>query len=221
MSQAFPQAVTISKTFASEIDTPSERAIETASMFGLDAGIKAELNLIPACSIPVPEGGIVFITGPSGGGKSTILKLLKDKLAQSRAITELKQNELTNFKVIDCFNHLPLDEALTLLGSVGLSDAHLMLRTSRYLSDGEKYRLNFAQTLASISDPHTVIFADEFCSTLDRITAVSVALNVRRWISKTKHTLVVASANDDLLESLKPDVLVFKDLGAKVKVISK
>lgn len=69
-----------------------------------------------------------------------------------------------------------------------------------------------------------VVIADEFGSTLDRITAMTVARNLRRWV--TKHSplpvsFIVATAHDDLLEALEPDVLVWKGLGEAVEVVTR
>jgi ABC-type ATPase with predicted acetyltransferase domain len=54
----------------------------------------------------------------------------------------------------------------------------------------------------------TIILADEFAATLDRLTARIIASNLRRWVSRcTQPTCVlVASSHDDLLEP-HPDPL--------------
>ena len=69
-----------------------------------------------------------------------------------------------------------------------------------------------------------VVIADEFGSTLDRITAKTIARNLRRWL--TKHSpmpmsVVCATTHDDLLEALEPDVLVWKGLGEELEVATR
>ena len=64
-----------------------------------------------------------------------------------------------------------------------------------------------------------VLLADEFCSTLDRLCARAVAYRVRRMASREGVTVLAASAHDDLLEDLAPDVLVIKHEAARVEVL--
>ena len=58
---------------------PSPRVLETAAMFGLGVDDQRTLQLVPPCEIPLPQGAVVFVTGPSGGGKSTILALIGEQ----------------------------------------------------------------------------------------------------------------------------------------------
>jgi ABC-type ATPase with predicted acetyltransferase domain len=53
------------------------------------------------------------------------------------------------------------------------------------------------------------------------MTAKAVARNMSRWINTQgcRHTLVCASTHDDIMESLRPDVLVWKGLGEQVEVV--
>jgi ABC-type ATPase with predicted acetyltransferase domain len=73
---------------------------------------------------------------------------------------------------------------------------------------------------SSSSNPQSaVLLADEFCSTLDRLCARAVAYRVRRMASREGVTVLAASAHDDLLEDLAPDVLVIKHEAARVEVL--
>ena len=72
-------------------------------------------------------------------------------------------------------------------------------------------RLRLAQALAVAErrpEPWSVLLADEFGSTLDRTTASVIAGSVRRWVRRSRVCFVAATAHDDLLEPLDPDVLV-------------
>jgi ABC-type ATPase with predicted acetyltransferase domain len=74
------------------------------------------------------------------------------------------------------------------------------------------------------------IFADEFCSNLDRITAAVIAYNVRKFAkrntvspkgaesSKRKVTFFLASSHEDILADLQPDVLVVKHFTGPAEV---
>jgi len=60
--------------------------------------------------------------------------------------------------------------------------------------------------------------ADEFCSTLDRCCARAVAYRVRRLADAEGLTVLAASAHDDLVDDLAPDVRVHKHEGGRVEV---
>ena len=63
-----------------------------------------------------------------------------------------------------------------------------------------------------------VLVADEFASTLDRLCARAVAYRLRRLADREGVTVLAASAHDDLIEDLAPDVLVVKGAGAEIEV---
>jgi ABC-type hemin transport system ATPase subunit/GNAT superfamily N-acetyltransferase len=216
---------------------PSERALEVAAMFDID--LESESAAPRDCSgepvsrkIRLPQGGVVFLTGPSGAGKTRLLRALADHLRageSSTCVLELAPPGTPARTVIDCLEGLPLARALRLLARAGLAEAPLMVRSPQFLSDGERFRLALAQLFAQVEirlndleeragARSAVLLADEFCSCLDRATARTIARNARRWIAETRHTLVVASAHDDLLESLNPDVLVITSLNGRVEV---
>jgi ABC-type ATPase with predicted acetyltransferase domain len=65
----------------------------------------------------------------------------------------------------------------------------------------------------------SVLVADEFCSTLDRLCARAVAYRVRRMASREGVTVLAASAHEDLLEDLAPDVLVVKHEARQVEIL--
>ena len=82
------------------------------------------------------------------------------------------------------------------------------------------------RAIPSGSDAHAqprrqpvAIFIDEFAATLDRITAHTLAANIRRWSDRTGVTFIIATTHDDLLDALQPDVLIHKPLGAAMEVI--
>jgi ABC-type ATPase with predicted acetyltransferase domain len=67
---------------------------------------------------------------------------------------------------------------------------------------------------------HVVVLADEFGATLDRLTAMVVARNVRKWVRRSgRVTFVAATTHDDLLEPLDPDVLVVQHPGKAAEVV--
>jgi hypothetical protein len=99
-----------------------------------------------------------------------------------------------------------------------LSDVFALLNRPGGLSAGQQYRFRLARALAA---GKPFVFADEFCSELDRITAATVAFNVHRLAKHTHTTLVLASSHDDILLDLAPDVLIVKDFTGPAEVIYK
>ncbi|NOG55443.1 MAG: ATP-binding cassette domain-containing protein [Planctomycetes bacterium] len=121
-----------------------------------------------------------------------------------------------------------LPDAVRTLAVVGLADAFVMLRTPSQLSDGQRYRASLAALIQHINlyrqqqrtrDKPIIAIADEFASTLDRLTASTVARNIRRWVSKQPDVcFVCATTHDDLLEPLDPDLLVHLPLGESIDI---
>ena len=225
---------------------PTERTLQVAAMFGLGVDRTRTLTVVPETDVPLDPGAVVFITGPSGGGKSTLLRLIAQGLAGREGVTVLRLEELPpapELPLVDAVtaNASPeaaevnprLADTLRILSLAGLNDAFVMLRTPGQLSDGQRHRFRFARAMALAERigvgeggrGKVVVLADEFGATLDRTCAKAVAAHARKWVSRSKAsggvTLVVATTHDDLLEPLDPDVLVYKGLGERVEVLLK
>jgi uncharacterized protein len=141
--------VTIEQSFATAV-APSPNVLQTACMFGLGVDAARTLAVVPRTEIPLPPLGVIFITGPSGGGKSTILRLIAEKARESLAdrrriinFDELTLSAIPDRPLVDVFD-LPLEKTTALLARAGLGDAFVMLRRPQQLSDGQRYRLRLA-----------------------------------------------------------------------------
>jgi ABC-type ATPase with predicted acetyltransferase domain len=207
---------TVSKQFVWQ-GPLSERAVRVCRMFGLTVDRLTAGAPNHRCKVRIRPGDIVYLTGPSGAGKSVLLRELQRRVPDEDVI-DLADVELPDDRtVIDCFGD-DLVANLQTLSAVGLADVFSILNRPSHLSDGQKHRFRLAQALVS---GRPFVFADEFCSELDRITAATVAFNVHRFAKRAKLTLVLASGRDDILLDLAPDVLIRKDFTGQAEVIYK
>jgi len=109
-------------------------------------------------------------------------------------------------------------DKLALLSTAGLSDVFCILNEPAGLSDGQKWRFKLAMALASGRE---FVFADEFCSGLDRVTAAVISYNVHKFAKRNRVTFVLASSHEDTLMDLQPDTLIIKELSGPARVIRK
>ncbi|MEM9881707.1 MAG: ATP-binding cassette domain-containing protein [Planctomycetota bacterium] len=206
---------------------PSDRVVEVAAMFGLGADQAERRCIVPPTELTLVPGQLVLVTGASGGGKSTFLRLIRDavRARPDGRVIDFDQIAASggyapDATVVDTVDRgrLPLADALRVLSLAGLNDAFVMLRRPGELSDGQRYRFRLARAMAEVelglaanNAGLTVVLADEFGATLDRTAAAAVARNVRRWVTADRPVaFVAATTHDDILEPLCPDVLIEK-----------
>ena len=206
----------ISKSFQWDGQITSKVA-SVCRMFGvtIDRLKKNYINF--RCRIDINDGDIVYITGPSGAGKSVLLGELEKSIRPTERVN-LSQIKLPKDKtLIDCIEGDFL-HCLKMLSYAGLNDVFCILNQPSNLSEGQKYRFRLAMALAS---EKKYIFADEFCSNLDRITAAVISNKIHRFAKRNGVTFILAASHDDMLLDLEPDVIVAKELSGKTRVIYK
>lgn len=194
------EPITIRYTFR-----PRQRSLITgqvADLFGLSAeepphviGDNVQLGIRP--------GDLVLFTGPSGSGKSSLLRAAGQQLQAVDAASIA----LPDRPLVDCLNG-PVETRLDRLAACGLSEARLLLRTPDELSDGQRYRFRLAYSLDKVGPQGGFLAADEFCAQLDRTLAKVLAFNVRKLCTRAGVGFLLATTHDDLLEDLNPDVWV-------------
>jgi ABC-type ATPase with predicted acetyltransferase domain len=193
----------------------TEKVAAVMRMFGLDLSRLKEQMPVVKCKVELRKGDICYITGASGAGKSTMFRELYNATDDNEKI-ELADIELPeDITLVDCING-DLLETLRILSKAGLNDVFCMLNQPGKLSDGQKYRFRLAKALAS---GKKIIFADEFCSNLDRITAAVIAYNIREFANRHQVSFILASSHDDILADLLPDVMVINYLSGQTRVI--
>lgn len=174
--------------------------------------------------MPLHEGSIILITGPSGGGKTSILNALQEALRDQdwEWAWHCTAWAKTAIPIVDQLDP-QLDRTISRLAALGLGDAWTLLRPPTELSDGQAYRFTIAKTCQYAEDLGVpcVILADEFCSTLDRPTAAAICQTIAREVARSRHTWIVATAHDDIINDLDPQILVHVPLGPTVEVLQR
>ncbi len=205
---------------------PTPNVCRVAAMFGLGVDQRREIDIVPPTALRLTGGQVLFITGASGGGKTTMLRLIAEQAQHDDAV------ELIDFGAIACNGEQALvdsfgdsiENAVRWLSLAGLNDAFVMLRKPAELSDGQRYRLRLAHAMAAADrctgDRLTVVLADEFGATLDRLAAAVISRNVGKWVRRNESLcFIAATTHDDLLEPLEPDVLIVQHPGEGIEVI--
>lgn len=208
-------------------NTITKRTKIIKEVFGLDSE-NAPSTVFRNISFSIEPGDIVLITGASGSGKSTLIRLfttrksiLKRDLWINGKISgiNLKSIGILNKKYD---NSLPLIEqlkqkgdikdAIEILNSVGLSEAHLYTKRPDQISDGQRYRF----AVSKICDSGKPIWvADEFVSSLNSEMAAIVSKGLRKLAVEFGATLILAAPHiQGFIGSLLPNKLIKLRWGA-------
>ncbi|MFB3891108.1 MAG: ATP-binding cassette domain-containing protein [Phycisphaerae bacterium] len=134
-----------------------------------------------------------------------------------------------------------LDRRLEVLSRCGLADAAVLVTPAKFLSGGELFRLAMAEALhrARRAGRAVIIVVDEFCSSLDSLTAANLCRQLRRLVSAWRLkpptaiirdwgplptgspglAMLLATPRVELLDALAPDQVIVKPLGGPPKIV--
>ena len=157
---------------------------EIAQMFCLN---NKEFTLIKGVLTYKHEKDFVLVYGISGSGKSLCLREISE--AEGVPIVKINIDELNNE------NSLLKDyvKDIRLLSKLGLSDVITFLTPVKFLSDGQKYRVQLAKVLLQ---KHRMLLIDEFCNQLDMISTLSIISCLKRIVEKSGISIIVATARE-------------------------
>jgi len=168
-------------------------------------------------TLTIEPGDVAVITGPSGAGKTVLLDIIagisRPGLRVSGSIRRPRKVRVSTIRplsskksLIEIFGEPDAESGIRGLSQVGLSDAYLYLRRFRELSAGQQYRA----MLADLVRRHcNLAVIDEFCSTLDPITAHTVAASLGKLARSTGMTVLVAAPHTGLfLRALRPNKVI-------------
>ena len=196
-----------------------------------------ERVILQDLSVQIPAGSVAVFLGPSGIGKSTLLRVLNNlETADSGTVllnhqlldlTQISQTHLIGmvFQQFNLFEHLTNQENITLaLEKVLQQDRVTAQQTARallakygladkahsypaQLSGGQKQRLAIARTLALKPQ---VVCLDEPTSALDPMLTNFVADAIQD-LAREGYTVLVATHDTALLERLDCQVYLLRD----------
>lgn len=202
------------KTATPEIN---ERVSSVSEAFGIGIDETVNFEVFKQFRLSFNDDDLIYITGDSGSGKTTFLRHIEERLRTDRNKVTVNFDDVEideEETVIDGLGS-DVNEAMSYLSSAGMSEAFLMLRRYKELSDGQKYRYRLAKMLSKKADAY---FIDELGATLDRVMARVIAFNLQKWARRERKMIVSASTHHDLIEDFNPDVLVFKGFGEEAQI---
>ena len=168
-------------------------------------------------TVSIAPGTLWLVTGVSGTGKSTFLKLLNRELLPKTGHLRMPQNAhirtlepiRSKKALVEVFGKGDVGQGLELMNTVGLSSAFLYVKPFQQLSEGQKYRAMLAALLATESNLWLI---DAFCENLDPIATNLIAKKLS-ILSRDQSATVIVTASDytRFLEALQPDnILLFQ-----------
>jgi len=187
-------------SYENAVQRPSYRTSVVRDHFGIGQD-QVRHTIAEGLELPVKTGDVVLFLGPSGSGKSSLMRAAAEQLA---GVCRLNKLELGTRPLVELIPQ-PVESAMELLAKCGLGEANLLLSTPDELSDGQRERFRLALGWAQAPQ---WLMADEWAAVLDRTLARVISRNVRRQATRTGTGCLLATTHEDIVEDLQPDLLV-------------
>lgn len=180
------------------------------------------LSVLKGINLSIEEDQIIGLAGPSGGGKSTLLRCIQglDSIDEGAIKAEAKSSFM--FQDFQLFPHMTVlqnlmyapsilkkvdsnDKALSLLHDLGLTgkeDAY-----PKNLSGGQKQRVALARCL--MMDPE-ILLCDEPTSGLD-VATIEDVVDLLQGIKKRGVAMIIASHDLDFLTKIADRIILLKE----------
>jgi ABC-type multidrug transport system fused ATPase/permease subunit len=227
LNLSFQQAKVLEERLETMLHTdhplPSDQAAEVGSIDKIEFDAinfsYDEKEIIQQFSLTLQKGDSIAITGPSGIGKSTLIRLLLRQLLPTEGEIKINDQNLQNIDIYSYRDHvavLPQDvfifdgtmEENIKMGRVSekkrLQDVIVKSALERVssieaknYSGGEKQRVGMARMLLGNAD---VLIMDEPTSALDMATESELIRNLKEVIRDREHIIIIITHRESLLE---------------------
>ena len=172
-----------------------------------------ERSIVENISFDVADGEMLVITGPNGGGKSTLAKVLMgiEKASAGKIILEpprFKGMTVMKLLSLSAGKELKREECCKLLSTVGLcANEYIEREVDGTLSGGEMKRLEIATVLAK---SHKLCIFDEPEAGID-LWSFSMLIEQFEKIHKEKKESLVLISHQERIIQMADRIMVIED----------
>lgn len=181
----------------------SYAAERTRGLYNVDANDGSRFTLKAELPIEEDDWSIGVVVGPSGSGKSSVLRAMRDTGWTEWTGSGWPKDQ----PVIEALGGKDYAKATAALAAVGLGSVPSWLRPRSVLSMGEGFRADLAALLIATQKTQARVLVDEFSSVLDRqVAQVGAGAFAKAWRKKgEKRKVILFSCHYDILEWVQPD----------------
>ena len=176
----------------------SYAAERTRGLYNVDADDGSRFQLSVDLPVERDDWRIGVVVGPSGSGKSSIVRELKRD-----GWLEWTGGRWSKDKpIIEVLGGTDYAKATAALSAVGLGSVPSWLRPHQVLSTGEAFRADMARLLLTGKDS---VIIDEFTSVLDRqVAQVAAGAFAKSW-RRGDRQIILVTCHYDVLDWVQPD----------------
>lgn len=144
---------------------PSPRVRQVAGAFGLGLDPRRDRPIVAPCRLGMEPGDLVFVTGPSGGGKSTLLRLIDEAVTACRQAEVLWVDRLPeplDMPLVDALAAVPRVEVAQGAGPASEAGSQGVDPSSACIVDSPQRHLDEADLRQVMADLARVGLGDAF-----------------------------------------------------------